>query len=396
MSSSSIRALFHCIFHAVCTKQTYSGEIKERIAMLNYAVGPVPEDPSVRAVGLSDTPYFRTTTFSDTMLESERLLCSLSYAPIGSRAVFLSNSGTGAMEATVMGTLDPLHDCALVVDGGSFGHRFVQLLKLHEIKHDVIRLNYGEPLKASDLAPYEGGRYTAFLINLGETSQGILYDSNLVAEFCFRNNLFLIVDAISSFLADPFDMTVIGAGVMITDSQKALACPPGVAPIVFAPDALKRISHIKQKCMYFDLQDILRNGERGQTPFTPAVGILLQINQRLRQISYAGGAETEIEHCASIAMDFRFRIIESGIPLDMRLESPSNAVTYIKTRGFSARKMVEILQDEYGIWICPNGGAEADTSFRVGHIGAHALSDNAMLVSAFCDLRRRGFMEVND
>ena len=45
--------------------------------------------------------------------------------------------------------------------------------------------------------------------------------------------------------------------------------------------------------MYFDLKNALKNGERGQTPFTPAVGILLQINARLKEIEQEGGVKEE-------------------------------------------------------------------------------------------------------
>lgn len=363
--------------------------------MLNFAVGPVPETDEVLEMGSKPTPYFRTSAFSKLMLESERILCSLANAPEESRAVFLTNSGTGAMEAAVMGTLDPKTDRALVVDGGSFGHRFVRLLELHGIPYDVVSLIYGQPLCEEDLAPYEGGNYTAFLVNLGETSQGVLYDASMIGEFCDRNSLFLIVDGISSFLADPFDMTAMGAGVLITDSQKALACPPGVAPMLLSPEALERIRRVRQTCMYLDLNDLLANGVRGQTPFTPAVRILLQINARLRKIERDGGADVEVKRCATIASDFRRRLCEANLPLEMRLASPSNAVTFITTKGFSAIRVFEELQDRYGIWVCPNGGPNADTSFRVGHIGNHSISDNEQLVAALCDLQRSGLMGID-
>ena len=108
--------------------------------MLNFAVGPVPSGPMVRALGGEDSPYFRTPEFSQTMLENEQMLCSFASAPKGSRAIFLTNSGTGAMEAAVMGLLDPEKDKALVVDGGSFGHRFRQMLDLHGIVNVAIEL----------------------------------------------------------------------------------------------------------------------------------------------------------------------------------------------------------------------------------------------------------------
>ena len=86
-------------------------------------------------------------------------------------------------------------------------------------------------------------------------------------------------------------MEKLGIDVMITGSQKALACPPGISLIVLSENALKRVDETETKCMYLDLKDALKNGERGQTPFTPAVGILLQINARLKDIENNGGVD---------------------------------------------------------------------------------------------------------
>ena len=356
--------------------------------MLNFAVGPVPSNENVKKIGGQDVPYFRTAEFSEVMLESERLLCKLAKAPADSRAVFSTTSGTGAMESVVMCTLDK-DDRALVVDGGSFGHRFREMLALHGIQHDAIELTYGTALIKEDLAPYEGKGYTAFLVNLGETSQGILYDADLIGDFCRRDGLFLIVDGISSFLADPFDMANMGADVLITDAQKGLACAPGVAPIVLSPRAIERVGRIESGCMYLDISLMLENGKRGQTPFTPAVSTLLQINERLHEIG-AIGVDEEVRSVAAIARDFRQKA--AGLPLDMRLVSPSNAVTYITTQGYSAKAIFQVLKDEYSIWICPNGGQNANSSFRVGHIGAHTTDDNSLLIAALYDLKRRGYM----
>lgn len=353
--------------------------------MLNFAVGPVASSDSVRAIGSLDTPYFRTPEFSQTMLENEQILCRLAHAPEGSRAIFPTCSGTGAMEASILGLLDPKSDKAIVVDGGSFGHRFRSMLELHDIDNVAIELLPGEPLTETDLENVDAEDCTAFLVNLGETSQGILYDAHLIARYCRDHNLFLIVDGISSFLADPFDMASMGADVLITDAQKALACPPGVAPMVLSPDAVERACSIKQPCMYLSLYDLLKNQDRGQTPFTPAVTTLLQIHERLSSIDAAGGADVEVARCASVAKDFRDRVSLSGLPFKMRLTSPSNAVTYIESTKVGARALFAMLKDEYGIWLCPNGGDKADTSFRVGHIGNHPLSDNVLLVAALVD-----------
>ena len=51
------------------------------------------------------------------------------------------------------------------------------------------------------------------------------------------------------------------------------------------------------------------------------------------------------------------------------------------------------LKDEYGIWVCPNGGAMKDKIFRGGHIGALTKEDHDVLIHALEDLVRRGLLK---
>lgn len=357
--------------------------------MLNFTVGPVQSSDVVRIIGAQQVPYFRTPEFSNIMLENEALMKKFTKASEGSRVVFITGSGTASMEASIMNVFDE-RDKVLVVNGGSFGHRFVQLCEVHQVPHTEIKLEAGKALKTEMLQQYEHAGYTGFLVNVHETSTGVHYDIEMISEFCKRNNLFLIVDAVSSFLADDFDMVSLDVGIMITGSQKALACPPGISVIVLSPKGVKRVEEHQCKCMYFDLKDALKNGERGQTPFTPAVGTLLQINARLKEIEAAGGAEVETQKIAALAEDFRNKI--KGLPFEIVSESMSNAVTPLHPLTASAKDIFNILKDEYGIWICPNGGELAETVFRVGHLGYLTTDDNTTLVSAFEDLQKRGLI----
>lgn len=355
--------------------------------MINFTVGPVQSSDAVRAIGAEQVPYFRTSEFSDVMFENERLIKKFAKASDDSKVVFLTSSGSGAMETAIMNTLTPT-DKALVVNGGSFGHRFVELLELHHVPYTEIKLEHGKALKAEHLAPYEGQGYTAFLVNKHETSTGVLYDMNLISDFCKRNQLFLIVDCISTFLADPFDMNKLGADIMITGSQKALACPPGISVMVLSPKSIERINKTKCICQYFDLRIALKNMERGQTPWTPAVGILRQINARLKEIDANGGVEGEIARIGALATYFRKKI--KNLPFEIVSESLSNAVTPLHPITASAYDIFLKIKDEYGMWICPNGGDMKDTIFRVGHIGALTTKDYDMLIAAFNDLQKSG------
>ena len=354
--------------------------------MLNFTVGPVMCSDEVCAVGGEQVPYFRTPEFSDIMFENERLMLKFAKAPDGSKAAFMTNSSTGSMEAVVMNCFDA-DDKVLVIDGGSFGHRFVELCEIHEIPHEIIKLNHGQKLSKERLYEYDNMRFTGLLVNIDETSTGVLYDSEMIGEFCKKNNIFYVCDCVSAFLADPFDMAHCGADVMITGSQKVLACPPGISVIILVPRAVERVVNAKVRSMYFNLADVLKNMERGQTPFTPAVGILRQINTRLKEIEAAGGADAEIARVAAQADDFRSKISE--LPFEFVSESPANGVTPVHPLNADAYDIFMKLKDEYGIWICPNGGDMKNTIFRVGHIGHLTHEDNTTLINALKDMLDR-------
>ena len=100
--------------------------------MINFTVGPVQSSQRILEIGGEQVPYFRTTEFTDIMFENERLMLKFAKAPLGSKAIFITGSGTASMEAVVINTLTN-KDKALVVNGGRFGARFVELLKIHDI-----------------------------------------------------------------------------------------------------------------------------------------------------------------------------------------------------------------------------------------------------------------------
>ncbi len=357
--------------------------------MLNFTVGPVMSSEEVRSIGAEQVPYFRTKEFSEIMIENEKYILQYSKAPLGSKAVFMTCSSTGSMEAVVMNCFSK-EDKVLVINGGSFGQRFVELCNIHEIPYVALELEYGKKLTKEKLYKYDNQKFTGLLVNVDETSTAVLYDTMMIGEFCKRNNMFFVCDCVSSFLADSFNMAECGADIMITGSQKVLACPPGISIIVLAPRGLERVEISNVKTMYFNLKDALKNQERGQTPFTPAVGILLQINERLKEIDRKGGADVEVNRVAAQARDFREKI--KNLPFELISESPANGVTSIHPISADAYEIFLKLKDEYRIWICPNGGEMKNSVFRVGHIGSLTHDDNTTLVNAFKDLQKRGIL----
>lgn len=357
--------------------------------MLNFTVGPVMSNEEVLCQGAQSSPYFRTEEFSNIMLENEKMMLKYLNAPKDSKCVFLTTSGTGAMESSVMNVLNK-SDKILVINGGTFGKRFLYLCNLHKYNTTEIKVEFGKQLKKEQLYIYKDQGYTALLVNMHETSSGNLYDMELISSFCKENNILLIIDAISSFIADELDMSKLEAAVVLTGSQKALAVHPGISVVALSPKAIERVEKNEEKCLYLSLKEALSNSKRGQTPFTPAVTTLLEINTRLKLIEETGGIEKERSLIKERATRFREFIKE--YPFEFVPENMSNAVTCLYTNKIKATELINKMKDEFGIWLCPNGGDLKEKVFRVGHIGAIKEEDMVTLENAFKELKKRNII----
>lgn len=333
----------------------------------------------ILAVGAKQTPYFRNCEFSDVTYACEKGLLKMVNAPEGSRVIFLTASGTAGMESVVINLLTK-EDRALVVHGGGFGGRFVDICATHDVPHYDFKVHNTNLSDIEKLAPKE--EFTSLIVNAHETSVGHLYDLDAMGAYAKKHDLLFIVDAISMLVTDPIDMQAQNIDVVIASSQKGLALPPGLTMVILAPRALEKVQEVKG--LYFNFKDYLCNGERGQTPYTPAVTIMLQLEARLAQIERRGGVEQSIKSAKAIAEYFRESI--KDLPLKAYTEFMPNAMTTLTpTDGKSAMDIVNDLEEQYKVMVCPNGGAQRDIIFRVAHMGDMTRAYTDVLIKALHD-----------
>lgn len=343
-----------------------------------FTVGPVEMRDEIRELGGAAVPYFRTPEFSEMMLDSDRLLKKMMGTAETSQSIYLTASGSGAMEAAVLNCFTA-EDRLLIVNGGSFGQRFVDICHTHGIPYEEIRLSFGEVLSEKHLAAFADTPLTGVLVNIDETSTGQLYDIRLLTDFCRRRGLYLMVDAISSFLCDPYEMDRSGVDVTIISSQKGLCVPPGMSVVVLNRRIWEaRVENSALRSLYFDFRAYAADFKRGQTPFTPAVGICVQMHRALRLIDEQGlGAY--LAHISRVAEDFRQKAARR-LPIRVPEYPLSNAITPLVFAQGEAYRVFEILKDSYGVMVNPTGGALHDKVLRVAHIGKTDVKDNDFLL----------------
>lgn len=349
-----------------------------------FTPGPVQMDKSILNIGSIQTPYFRNAEFSSLILECEENLLSLVNASYGSRAIFLSGSGTLAMEAAVTNFMG-VDSVAAVINGGSFGERFVKICKTHNIATIELLVDRDD-LSSGSILDFDG-HVSALLTNVHETSVGHVYSLDSIKQFCLKKRCLNIVDAISYFVTDFIDVSSSAIDVLILSSHKGLGLPPGLSVLVLSERAVEMVG-VGNASFYLNLGEYLGDGLRGQTPFTPSIQILMQLRERLKQINSLG-LDHFIDHAKNLAEYFRAGI--RSLPLAPYSKSMPNAMTAVELLcNMPASLVVERLAGEYGCIVAPNGGNLKNSVFRVSHMGALEISHYDHLLNSLKNIFRDG------
>ena len=347
---------------------------------MNSFVFPGNIDPAIAAAGAEPIPYMRTSEFSEINLESEKILLDLIHCR-GGRAIVYTGSGTGAMAATAENYISTKNK-AIAIDGGSFGRRWVSLCEYYGIPVIDFKVEFTKDIDYDILErTIETERPDVFLCQHHETSSGVLYDLKRISEICHRYDVSLVVDVISSFLAEELDMDTLGIDICVTSSQKGLNIPPGLS-IVFLSQRLKgyKFAH---RGYYWDFDENLANLKRGQTPFSPATSIYLQLNMRLRQLSAQGGERQNILAVRHRAEVFRDECVRYG--WKMPAESPSYAITAIQTSDTAERRIFRGLIERYSTYIMPGS---IPGFYRISHMGLSSDEELKELAARIYELEQ--------
>jgi aspartate aminotransferase-like enzyme len=276
-------------------------------------------------------------------------------------------------------------DRALVVNAGTFGQRWCDLCTIHGIAFESLPLEPGDDLDLDRLATALSKGVTVLFVTAHETSTGALFDIEAIGRLTRRLGIFLIVDAISTVCVDPFLMDEWNVDVAVLSSQKGLALPPGLAFIAMGDRALSRLETADPKTLYFSIPEYLANQKRGQLPFTPAIGLMLQLHQRLLDIRAMTLVQLHGQHRQK-AHEFREAL--KSLPFGMLPDRPSNALTAVTCGDLDAYAIVQWLRSEHGIEVAPSGGALKSQIFRVSHMGEHDSGDLPALVHALKGIPR--------
>lgn len=276
-------------------------------------------------------------------------------------------SGTGAMEASVVNALSK-GDTAVVVKGGKFGERFAEICASYGIKVVPVDIEWGtapEPAVIEKALKENPGTKAVF-IQLSETSTATVYDVKSIAAVVGKTEAILVVDAISGLGADEFKMDEWKVDIACGGSQKAFMIPPGLSFCGVSKKAWNLIKKSTLPRYYYDFTKYEKLVEKSDTPWTPAITLVIGLQKALSMIAEEG-IDNSIERHTRDAEFVRNSVTDMGLKLFSK--SPSNAVTAVCVPGgVDGAKLISSLKAK-GVTFAGGQAHLKGKIFRIAHMG---------------------------
>jgi aspartate aminotransferase-like enzyme len=282
----------------------------------------------------------------------------------------LACSGTGAMEAAVANLVGP-GDKAITVEGGKFGQRWTELCKAYQAETEVITLEWGTAVKAEQIQKLldQDKGVKAVFVTLNETSTGVLTDIKAIADIVKSTDAVLVVDAISGLGVVDLKMDAWGVDVVVSGSQKGFMLPPGLAFIAVNDKAYQVMEGCSNPRYYFDLRKAKKAFQKTDTAFTPAIGIIIALNEALKMFK-EDGLDKLFQYYAKLAQGTRAAAKAIGLEMLASEDCLSNALTAVKIpESIDGVKLVKIMRDTYGITIAGGQAQLKGKIIRIAHMG---------------------------
>lgn len=295
-----------------------------------------------------------------------------------------TSSGTGAMEACVSNLLSP-GERAIVVKGGKFGERWLEICRAYNIDVIGIDVEWGQPVNPNligeELNDSAKGPIKVVFATLCETSTGVIHDIEAIAKMVGKHEAVLVVDAISGLAADNLETDNWGVDVVVVGSQKGLMAPPGLAFVSVSPKAWKMIDGVKSPRYYFDFKKAREGLEKFESPFTPAINLMIALRESLNLINREG-INNVLAKNKTLADGVRAAMKALGLEL-FAPTAPANALTAVKVpEGIDGGKLVKLLSEKHSVTVAGGQAHLKGKVFRIAHMGHITEEDLIVGISA--------------
>lgn len=335
----------------------------------NYLLtpGPTPLPPEVCEAQAKPIIHHRTPQFQTVLKEASE---GLKYVFQTKNDVFiLTSSGTGAMEAAVANLLSP-GDSAITVQGGKFGERWTELCFSYGVTAEIIDVEWGKAVDPQEIEKRlkANPKVKAVFTTLCETSTGVTCDIEAIGKVVKDTGAVLVVDAISGLGAIPLLTDAWGVDVCICGSQKGLMLPPGLAFISVSEKAWEKVKESKCPKYYFDLKAAQKAAQSTDTPFTPAISLVIALAESLKMMRQ-DSMEVIFARHKKMADATRAAMKALGLELFAPTAASDVVTAVCVPAGIDGEKLVKTMRDTYRVTIAGGQSELKGKVFRIAHMG---------------------------
>jgi aspartate aminotransferase-like enzyme len=337
--------------------------------------GPTPVPPAVSQVMAEPMLYHRAPAFAAVMKD---VLDKLPGVFLTANDVLIfASSGSGAMESAVANLVRPGKP-ALACAAGKFGERWIQLCDAYGASTVRYEPGWGERLDPAEIDRLlsENSEIDVVFATLSETSTGVVHDVQAISEVAARHDAILVVDAVSGLGAAELRQDDWGIDVVVSGSQKALMCPPGLGFASVSQRALDYAAADPGRRYYFDWARSAKAQRKDppSTAFTPAVSLIKGLDVALGMIAEEGIEDVFARH-ALLGRATRAGAAALGLDLFGDPDERSNVVTAIELPStIDGGKVPGALRK---LGITANGGQDhlKGRILRIAHCGYFGAFD---------------------
>lgn len=279
-------------------------------------------------------------------------------------------SGSAGWEVAIANLLSP-GDPVLAAIIGDFGARFASVADAFGL--DVRRLEcpWGSAVTPEMLreALERHPDVKAVLLTHNETSTGVTNPLRDLAAVVRDHGALVLVDAVSSAAGLPLLTDEWGLDFVLSGSQKAWMCPPGLLITAVGPRAWDAYARSRFPKFFWDLRAARDAALKGMTPTTPPLSLLYAFDAALDMILTEGIEQVWRRH-HEIGERTRQGVRALGLRLFGDEGYASDTVTaFVPPPGIPAKTIVRHLEQDHGVIVAGGQAHLADAIVRIGHMG---------------------------
>ncbi len=283
----------------------------------------------------------------------------------------LASSGTGAMEAAVANLASP-GDKVITVEYGKFGERWASLAKAYKLNAVTLKIDWGRTITPEEVkaALVQHPDAKAIFLTQCETSTSATPDMEGIGAVVKNTPTALVVDAVSALGTEPMMMDAWGVDVVCSGSHKGLMLPPGVGVVAVSAKAIKMIDASTNIRFYFDLRKSRKALADTDTPFTPAINIIIALNEAIKML-LVEGLDKKQAYYLKMAKAVWAAAEAIGLKVYAQPQYRSRGLTAILLPdAVNPKKIVKTMRDVHGITLAGGQGELEGKIIRIAHMGA--------------------------